>query len=220
MQAPDVPQRAPPPRRRLPSPLRLAVGRLMRLLLPLGAVVLLSTIFLLARNIDAERAVEMSGLDVETLTMGPRIGAARIAGVTQDDIAMTIHAASIRSDSDLESNEPLLLSLDAPQGRLDFDDARRVWFEASAGRIDQDADAMLMDGDVMLETSDGYRLRMPVLQAALSQVDVRGSGGIRGDGPSGEITADRLHLTRPATARAGYLLAFEGNVRLIYLPEE
>ncbi len=196
------------------------ISRIVRLVLPLGALALLSTVFLFSQNIDPQRAVELSDLDIEELTREPRVGTARFAGVTSDDTSMTIMAKSVRSAAELTEGAPILLRLEAPQGNLEFPSGRIAAFRGDEGQIDQAADVMLLRGDVVLETSDGYLARMPELRAALESTLVQGFGGIEAEGPAGELTADSLEIRRVPGDAGGYLLAFKGNVRLIYVPDD
>lgn len=199
--------------------LPLAFARLLRLALPLGALVLLSTIFLFSRSIDPDLAVQQAELDIEELTREPRIGTARIAGVTNEDTALTIEAVSIRAASDLQAGEPLRLLLDRPHGELLFTAGRDARFRAQSGRLDQDMNKLVMDGEVYLETSDGYIARMQELTTALDRTDIQGRGDVTGTGPPGHISAATVTLTPAPGDAGGYLLAFRGNVRLLYRPE-
>ncbi len=196
------------------------VVRIARLVLPLGAVLLLSTIFLLPQTIDPQRAVELAEIDVAEITREPRVGAARFAGVTQDETAVTIRAHTVRSSGDMVQTGPIVLTLDAPEGTLRFPSGRMARFHGAVGRIDQPADMLELQGGVRLETSDGYVLRMPELQSALGQTHIKGQGGVSGTAPAGKISSDSVELTRIEGHDDGYLLAFRGNVRLIYLPDE
>ena len=202
------------------SGLGARIAQVARLVLPLGALTLLSTVFLFSENIDPQRAVDLAGLDVAELTREPRIGTARFAGVTEDDTAMTIRAATVRTVTDLTQQGPIRLSLDAPEGDLQFASGRSAQFRAAQGEVDQGQDMMLLRGAVTLETSDGYSATMPLLRAALERTHLQGSGGIEAQGPPGEIRSDTLEITTVTGRPGGYLLAFRGNVRLIYLPDE
>ena len=194
--------------------------RIVRLVLPLGAIALLSTVFLFSRSIDPQRAVELANIDVAELAREPRIGAARFAAVTPDETAMTVTAESVRSGQVLQQNAPLLLSLENPAGVLTFASERLVEFRGQKGRIDQAEDLIRLDGDVRLETSDGYSAHMPELLAALSKTHIKGIGGVIAEGPPGEISADFVELMPSPANPGGYLLAFRGNVRLLYVPED
>jgi lipopolysaccharide export system protein LptC len=208
----------PPPSRMTTA--RMSLFRLLRLVLPLGALVLLSTVFLVSRSIDPQRAVELADMDVTELAREPRIGTARIAGVTREDTALMIEAESVRSLGDLQQSGPVHLTLTAPNGALNFPSGRVAQFRSDTGELDQTRDQIVMRGGVLLETSDGYRLAMSELISRLQSTHVTGLGGIEGDGPAGSISADRVELTAKTGGSGGYLLAFSGNVRLIYLPED
>lgn len=194
--------------------------RALRLILPMSALALMATVFLLSRSIDPEVAVLDAGLDISTLTREPRVGGARIATVTRDDSNLIIHAQTIRSGDALDRDTPVMLFLDAPRGTIAFPNARDVQFEAEDGKIDQQDDLIIMTGAVRLETSDGYVMDTPELRSTLSEVDVRGVGGVSGHGPAGELSADSLRLWRDPNAGDGYVLAFTGNVRLLYHPQD
>lgn len=196
-----------------------SVIQILRLALPLGALALLSTVFLLSSGVDPQRAVEMSDINVEELTREPRIGEARFAGVTNDATALTIVAHSVRSIGDLREDGPVLLYLDTPRGELEFPTGRIATFRGTEGRIDQSRDEIMLSGSVVLETSDGYLMTMPKLVSAIQTTHVQGTGGITGQAPAGDISADTVELTPSEQDSEGYLLAFKGNVRLIYFPD-
>ncbi len=196
------------------------IAQLLRVALPLGALALLSTVFLVPRGIDPQLAVDVSQIDVEDLARDPRVGGARFAGMTRDGTAVTISAQTVRSTEDLQDNGPIHLLLDAPDGELQFSSGRKAVFRGQEGRIDQAQDEITVQGSVMLETSDGYRVNMAELISAIETTHVQGFGGITGHGPAGDITADSLELTQTDAQSGGYLLAFKGNVRLIYFPDD
>lgn len=193
---------------------------IIRLVLPLGALALLSTVFLLPQEIDPQRAIDLIDIDVVELAREPRIGEARFAGLTREDTALTVQATSVRSDGDMTDSGPVRLILEAPDGELEFPSGSVVLFEGNDGLIDQAADILVLQGDVRLETSEGYVLQMPEMRAALESTHVLGLGGIEGYGPAGEVSAETLELVPSPEATDGYLLALRGNVRLIYLPEQ
>ncbi|TVP71255.1 MAG: hypothetical protein EA339_10555 [Rhodobacteraceae bacterium] len=198
----------------------MMLSQALRITLPLAALALLSTIFLVSRSIDPDRAVALSEIDMSALTREPRIGTARVAGVTSDNTTLVIEAAAMSAPGTQPQSEPVDLRLDAPSGTLGFASGREITFASATGTLDRIADQVALTGDVQLQSSDGFRAQMPRLTAALGETRVLGYGGIRAEGPPGEITADRLSISVPPGATDGYLLAFSGNVRLIYQPQE
>lgn len=194
------------------------LARALRLGLPLSALVLLSTIFLVSRNLDPNNAAALSGLDTAQITREPRIAAARFAGVMRDNTAITVSAQSVRSQTAEVAGAPLLLTFTEAEGLLEFPNDSTARFRAKSAQLDQVAGLLTAEGPVILENSDDYVLNMGMLEATLDQTRLSGRDGIDGDAPAGTITADALDLTRSGGPDGGYLLAFTGNVRLIYTP--
>lgn len=204
--------------------LRQALGQVLRLGLPLGALVLMSTIFLASRHVDPNRAAAMSELDLEEIAREPRIGQARIAGVTAENAALTISARAIRSVNDLQTRAPLFLRMEAPEGALDFQSGAALRFRAAQGMIAQAENRVTLEQDVQLTSDTGYDLRMQALHADLRATDFQGIGPIAGTGPAGQLQAESLTITAltraGGQAPSGYLLAFAGDVRLLYQPRQ
>lgn len=198
--------------------LRQSLSRALRLGLPLSALVLLATIFLVSRSVDTNTAARVSGLDPTHLAHAPRIASARFAGVTDDATAMTISASSVRSNAEATGAAPLELEFSQPEGVLTFPDASTTRFTASGALLDQKRGVIRAHGPVALENSEGFELKLGALDADLDHTRLTGSGGIEGRAPAGKISADALELTRSGGPDGGYLLAFTGNVRLIYIP--
>ena len=71
---------------------------ILKVVLPLTALVLLSLVFLTARTIDPRLAITTAEIDVEDRARDPRLSGARFAGVTEDGAALTIVAETARSD--------------------------------------------------------------------------------------------------------------------------
>ncbi len=210
-----------PAARPLLSPaLRATLSQALRLGLPLGALVLMSTIFLASRSVDPNRAAALSDLDLDALTREPRIGTARIAGVTEQDTAITIAAAAMRSVTDPQARAPLHLVMDSPDGTLRFANGGEVTFRASSGQIDQAGNIVTLEQDVALQASNGYDVTLTTLRADLDGTIVTGTGPVRGSGPAGTLAANDLTITALPDASGGYLLAFKGDVRLLYTPQQ
>lgn len=199
--------------------LRDTLTRVLRLGLPLSALVLLMTIFLVSRAVDPNLAPGVAKLDPAQMTREPRIATARFAGVTRDGTALTISAQAVRSGTAGVGTGPLKLTFTSPRGQLRFPDASTAQFDAADALLDETAGTLTAQGPVMLENSDGYVLELGALTAALDQTELKGTGGVDGLAPAGTIRADALELTRSGGPKGGYRLAFTGNVRLLYSPD-
>ncbi|MFN4058970.1 MAG: hypothetical protein ACK4HW_12440 [Roseinatronobacter sp.] len=199
--------------------MRRTITQTLRLTLPLGAVALMSMIFLASRSVDPNRAVALSDLDLEEFTREPRIGGARFAGVGETGTALNITAASLRSGTDPRTRAPLDLILDAPRGKVAFAGGGTADFQAAHGRIDQAGDEVVLTGAVALETSAGYRVTLDALHSDLGANLITGTGPVQAVGPAGKITAQAVTLRAGTGQGGGYVLAFTGDVRLLYVPD-
>ena len=69
-----------------------------KVVLPFAALAILSTLFLLPRPVDPTRAIPQFGIDIEDLASDPRVTTASYAGVLEDGGALTVTAATLRTD--------------------------------------------------------------------------------------------------------------------------
>ncbi len=191
-----------------------SIVAVLKVALPLGALALMSTVFLISRNIDPERAVATATVDIESLVQEPRISVARFAGVTDGNAALTVMADTARADPD----EGFRLDLTALSGALETPAGQRTDFTARHGSLDQRANRVVMEGEVSFRSDPGYVLQVDRLTAALDRSGILGEGNVRGTGPAGAVQSERVLLTPSDRQDGSYVLAFTGAVRLIYDP--
>lgn len=193
--------------------LRSRVIRWLKVLLPLAAVAILSMLFLVARTINPDDAIPYAKVDVADRAREPRVTLPVWSGVTDDGSSLRITAAEARPG--IAGTENAATATDV-KGRLDMPGGRNADMVSDTARMDDTQGKMVFTGNVNVVTSDGYRAKMPQLLAAMRTTDLQSAGGeVNVNGPLGDITADQMHLTQ---GEGGYLLVFNGNVRLIYLP--
>ncbi|TKA97307.1 hypothetical protein FAZ78_06820 [Cereibacter changlensis] len=187
----------------------------LKILLPLVALVMLSTLFLVSRTIDPSDAIPYSEVDIEDRVREPRITAPTYAGITSDGAALTIDAAEVRPGAEGSSDGSAL----ALQAELDTPDGASTRLVAERGALDQASQLLRLEGGVQISTSTGYRLTTDALSAALDVTDVQSPGALAGTTPMGQITAGSMRITQDATAAGGYVIVFGNRVRLIYEPQ-
>lgn len=188
----------------------------LKVILPLTALAILSTLFLVARTIDPEGAIPYADVDIADRLREPRLVAPRWAGVTDDGTSLTVTADEARPGSGA-APEPTALRLAA---RMEFPDAGGTAdLTAAEGRLDAQAGRLFLSGGVVVDTSDGWRLEAPSLTAALDRTQVEAAGGVQADGPLGRLTAASMTIARRPGAN-GYDLRFAGGVKLVYLPAD
>lgn len=185
----------------------------LKVVLPLAALVILSTLFLLSDRIDPTEAIPYAKVDVEDLANDPRMSTPAYAGTTEDGAGITLAASAARPATEDRgaSAERVVALMETPDGQ-------KIALSAAAAALDQSAGRLDLAGEVTLETEAGYRLETEAMAARLDRTDVSSSTPVKVTGPMGDIRADSFTLTQDPADPGAYLLVFKGGVRLLYLP--
>ncbi|SNX72338.1 lipopolysaccharide export system protein LptC [Cereibacter ovatus] len=188
----------------------------LKVILPLAALVVLSTLFLVSRTIDPSDAIPLAGVDVEDRAREPRMTAPTWAGLTDDGAALTVTAAEARPGQGGDS-APSATGLRA---RLETPDGSAADLVAATGRLDDAARLLHLGGGVVIDTTSGYHITSDAMTASLDQTDVKSDTALAATGPLGQIEAGSMRLTESPDKPGTYLLGFGGNVKLIYDPKQ
>lgn len=197
---------------------RRAVGlhsravRLGTLILPVAALALLSTMFLLARSVNPDDAIPFAAVDVSDRARDRQLTTPRFAGVSTKGTAFDLSARQARPDPE----DPRRMSAEAPNLVLGDDAAGLTTIVSDAGEVDTGARTILLEGDVRIETSTGYDLRTSRMQGSLGRLDVTAPQEVRGTGPLGRLRAGSMRLDEDAAGTPR--MVFTSGVDLLYVP--
>ena len=187
-----------------------------KILLPLFALAVLSTLFLFSHRIDPTRSIPYSKVEVDELARQERIGSPRYSGVAGDGTSLSISAGMVRPDKALPGRvlgEDLRAEIETPEGlRLDV--------TASSGEIDEKARIARLAGDVKIRASNGYEMVTDAFSAGLETGEARSEGPVLGEGPLGRLEAGRMEIAPATNGNAGHVLVFKDGVKLIYDPQK
>lgn len=187
----------------------------LKVALPLTALGLLSTLFLVSNRIDPEAAIPYATVDVESRLREPRLTKPAYAGTTVDGSSLTMQAAEARP-----ATTPGAASTAANvTATLTTPDGKRTDLRAETATIDADSHFLDLSGKVRIDNSTGYSVETEALTADLSETGLKANTPVSATGPVGRITADSMSLTRSQGGDGAYLLVFKGNVKLLYQPE-
>ena len=188
--------------------------RRMKVALPVGAVLLIGMIFMFGREraavIDAEQAAGVAGLGA-----GLRLDNPRFAGVTEEGDPFVVTADWALPDGAM----PDRIDLEKPVGELHLADARVVTVRAATGELFRGEERLNLAGDVVLETSDGYRVETPRVEVDLRAKVAVAPERLHATGPRGGIEADRARVVR-GEGEGNTTVRFEGDVRVTWQPDE
>jgi lipopolysaccharide export system protein LptC len=186
----------------------------LKVVLPLLALAILSTLFLVARTVDPESAIPFVDVDVADRLREPRMVEPTYAGVTSDGASLFLTAAEARPDKGPDSpGRATSLS-----GSLETPDGVRSDIIAAQATLDTPGRKVILSGGVEISTSGGWKLQSDTLTAATDQTDLEARTPVTASGPAGTLTANTMRLTQNPKDEGRYLLVFNGAVKLIYVP--
>ena len=186
--------------------------------LPLTALALLASVFLLSLRPELREGLTFSEADLRALGSGLAITNPRFSGSSIDGDLYDFEAKSVEPrDETLDAAK-----IDALTGTIRFQDGLLVDLEAPVADVDMVTETILWAEGLSLVTSDGYTAEAERADMDLNAGIVRGSGGIEATGPMGNITSRQLTISGTGGIdglREGSSVVFTGNVKLRYVPE-
>jgi len=184
----------------------------LKILLPLLALALLSTLFLVARAVDPAQQLPFADVDIDDLADRQRIGGPNYSSVTEDGAAISVSAESAQPDpEDAEKLNGLVVRAEIalPAGPV-------VKISSASMQLNHVTGLATLNDGVKIDTSDGYEMRTRTLEVALDATRVASDSKVQVTGPVGRISADSFALVKGPETDAAYVLVFKGHVKLIY----
>ena len=179
----------------------------LRVLLPLAALVILSTLFLLSRSPNPDDAIPYADVDAEALARDPRM-TRQIRRGHRWGAAVTLTAErATPAQSDTGAAETLRMTWRAPEG---------LAADLTAPRGEVDGQSVRLSGGVRVTTSDGWAMTVPQVDSDLRADLITGTGGLTAFAPLGRIDANSMEISRDD--EGAHVLNLSGDVRLVYQP--
>ena len=156
----------------------------LKILLPLCALAILSTLFMVSRAIRPEDAIPYAEVNVADLLKEPRLSAPDFAGMTSDGTALSLTATEAQLGQSGTASSGLITGL---VGLLETPDGAHTDLAAAAARLDAVGRRMVLSGGVTISNSAGYHIETQSISVALDKTSLDGSDGqadaIDRDGP-------------------------------------
>ena len=186
----------------------------LKVILPLAALALLSTLFLLSGGGDREATLPFARQEIEERVRGQQITAPFFSGTTDDGDEITISAALARPGGSGGLAEAKVLS-----AQMKMAQGGQIALRSDSGTVDPATDAARFDGAVEITTSTGYVVRTDRLDADIGSFHASTPGEVRATGPVGELTAGQMDIA-PKNPGGPVHMVFKGGVKLIYDPQK
>ena len=185
----------------------------LKILLPLAALALLSTLFLLSRTVDPTQSIPLSRSDLEDRARDQQITAPSFAGATREGHLVSFTADTAKLDSD---NSGRVIA-DRLSAQIDLTGGAQITFASRHGTVDDEAGLAMLDGDVVVTSSTGYRVETDTLTSRMRDIAAETAGTVTAEGPPGRFSAGKMALSSDDQTGDVHLL-FTNGVKLIYDP--
>lgn len=185
----------------------------MKIILPLIALALLSTLFLISGSFDPTRE-PVADIDLEKRAQEQGATRPRFTGMTNGGDQIVFMAESARPDP----RDPDRLVADDVRSNIKLHQGNEITINADGADMHQREFTATVAGDVRMVTADGYRINTDRLDFRFDTLFAETPGPVTGVGPPGQIDAGRMRLSRPE-GDAGAVLVFTNGVKLIYTPQ-
>jgi len=186
----------------------------LKILLPLAALGLLSTVFMLSESNEATLDIPYSDIEVDEDGLVERIVEPSFAGATDNGDLISFIADSARPQGEGLGR----IAASTFRGKLDLKNGGNITFDADTAIVDQPEGTARLEGQVVIISSQGYRADTNALTADLRNTRLESDDTINGQTPFGDFTAGRMVITGDENGDNLQLL-FTDGVKLVYQPQ-
>lgn len=186
----------------------------LKVLLPLMALALLSTLFLLSRNIDPTASIPFAEKEIQDRMRDQQVTGPIFSGATSSGDLILFTAEKVGTGG---TNGTTMAEF--VNAQIDLSGGTRVSVYADFGEISVQQQLSTLTGNVLITTSSGYEVTTNRLTSSLKQLDVKSPDKVEGSGPIGQITAGSLQISAIKDSGPAQLI-FTNGVKLIYDPQE
>jgi len=185
----------------------------LKVLLPLTALGILSTLFLISHEVDLESAIPFADVELEKRLRDRQITAPYISGQTDDGHNITLTSATAHPDIE----DPSRIIAEQVGALISTTDGTEITVRAKAGEMSSTFNEVELDGDVEIVTSAGYTITTDNMIFGLEDARAETAGEILAESGLGTLEAGRMAL-RPSGENNEIYLFFTKGVRLLYTP--
>tara|TARA_R110002049_G_scaffold117332_2_gene270506 strand:- start:89200 stop:89841 length:642 start_codon:yes stop_codon:yes gene_type:complete len=186
---------------------------LLKVVFPLMALGLLSTLFLLSRVIDPGATIPFADKDIQDRLRNQQVTGPFFSGTTADGDLISFSADALTTPKgQTDGNEAIEV-----RAELDLKDGARITLQSDNARFDLAADLAELTGDVRINTDSGYRIISDLLKSEMADFNLESPGPVEASGPPGTLTAGSMSIVDPEGAD-GPQLIFTNGVKLVYTP--
>ena len=192
------------------SPLIVA----LKIVLPLSALGLLATLFLISKPMPTQSQLPFSEAKRLDLISDQKITAPYYSGVTAGGDSVSLSARQILPDPAKEDTvlvEDIALLIKPRE-------AQQIRLTAGLGSYQVEKDELVVDQLVEVISDAGYRVSSPKVLVKLSKTWLRAEGPVEGMAPNGSLSAGEMEIFREEATQSLQII-FKGGIKLLYDPK-
>lgn len=187
---------------------------ILKVALPLLALGLLSTLFLISNKItDSSASLPFAEVDLTQRAREQQITAPFFSGRTSAGHLVAFSAEAARPDPE----DPARSSATKMDARLDLSDGTSITMSADHAEVDNGTHITRLTGGVIVTSSTGYEIRTEELVTHMRELQMVAPTAINGLAPGGTIAAGQLVIVGDKQSGETTLFFSEG-VKLILKP--
>ncbi|WP_299956006.1 LPS export ABC transporter periplasmic protein LptC [uncultured Roseobacter sp.] len=187
----------------------------LKVALPLAALGLLSTLFLLSRVVDPTESIPFADTEVQDRLLNQQISGPYYSGTTANGDQIAFVAEKVVTPNGLggaNRAEDVFVKIEMVSGTT-------VNVTSNKARVNIGQDVADLTGNVVITTSQGYIITSEALIARIAALDLRSPDTVFATTPAGELTAGSMRLMSPEPDAPAQLV-FTNGVKLIYQPKQ
>ena len=178
----------------------------MKIILPLVALGILSTMFLFSRNFDPGETLPVVGIDLQQRAQDQGATNATFAGVTRTGDQVIVQTEQSRPSAD---NPRVFLAEDV-MARYKLNSGTGIDIVSDRAEMNQQDNTATLAGDVHVDTTTGYRMRTDFMTANFDDLYAESPGPVSGQAPAGDLTAGRMVLQSRSDTGVAHLVFTDG----------
>lgn len=185
----------------------------LKVILPLAALGLLSTLFLVSRDVDMGQSIPFAEIELEKRLRDQQITAPHFSGLTSQGHSVTLTAATAHPDA-IEPSRTIAEKLNVT---ILTASGTQITVTSDEGEVDGEFQEVVLEGDVRIATTAGFDIETEVMTFGLADVRAETGGRVVAQTQFGRLDAGRMAL-RPTGDTDDIYLFFTKGVRLLYTP--
>lgn len=184
----------------------------LKVLLPLAALAILSTLFLVSQRERTRPALPFAPKEIERRIAGQQITAPFYTGSTSAGHEIMISAANALPSHDGKTAEAQ--EIGAEIRMLNGD---RILLLSDKGQVIPGAEDAVLDGNVRIHTSDNLQIVTETLKSSLRDLHIVAPEDVRARGNFGDLTAGAMRIFTELEDGAAHIV-FHNGVKVLYDP--